>query len=244
MKETIKEIYLKYSRFSCRQVCFSAHDRILIVAPHQDDEALGCGALISKYHDITDILLVTNGNKGNPEYTREETAKIRNDEFMQAAGYCHKVYKMELEDSEFTYSLFRNKKISFADYDYIFIPNKNEAHPDHAKTYKYIRKAIRYQWKKPRLFEYEIWTPLLRFNTYLDFSDFASRKWNMIRIYKSQLKHIDYLNKIKGLNCYRGIFVHASYAECYHMKLKMTERISAALCEMITCYLKKRSKEI
>ncbi len=240
MKEIIKEFYLKYSRLYHRQVCFSAHDRVLIVTPHQDDETLGCGALIAKYHKIIDILLVTNGNKGNPEYTQEETVKIRNNELMQAAGCCHRIYKMELEDSDFTYSLFKKMKFSFTDYDYIFVPNRNEAHPDHVKTYKYIQKAVRYQYKKPGILEYEVWTPLQRFNTYLDFSDFAFRKWNMIKNYRSQLKHIDYLNKIKGLNCYRGIFVQASYAECYYMKLKLADKLKMVLCDLITCCLKIR----
>ena len=40
---------------------------ILVVAPHADDETLGCAGLLLKYKDITDVLVLTDGRKWYPE---------------------------------------------------------------------------------------------------------------------------------------------------------------------------------
>lgn len=39
-------------------------DRILIVAPHPDDETLGCGGILAKYGEKCDVLLITDGRLG------------------------------------------------------------------------------------------------------------------------------------------------------------------------------------
>ena len=51
--------------------------KVLIIAPHADDEVLGCGGFINKNKKKYDInvLILTNANKGNPKQFSEK--KIR-----------------------------------------------------------------------------------------------------------------------------------------------------------------------
>ena len=58
-------------------------NKILILAPHADDEILGCGGFISKYskqnYHIT-VLILTNANIGAPQiYSTEDIKKIRDE---------------------------------------------------------------------------------------------------------------------------------------------------------------------
>lgn len=53
-------------------------------------------------------------------------------------------------------------------------------------------------------------------NRYFDISDVNDAKHELIRNYKSQLKYIDYIHRIAGLNSYRGMNVHCGYAEVYY----------------------------
>lgn len=45
-------------------VLINNNDKILVVAPHADDESIGCGGLLSLYGNQTDLLLITDGSKG------------------------------------------------------------------------------------------------------------------------------------------------------------------------------------
>ena len=62
---------------------------ILIIAPHADDEVLGCGGTIHRYceagHDVF-ILIATNGYVGAPElYSKERVEEVRS-EALEAHG--------------------------------------------------------------------------------------------------------------------------------------------------------------
>ena len=48
---------------------------ILVIAPHADDEILGCGGTISKFSKLgynINVLVITNANKGAPEIYAEK----------------------------------------------------------------------------------------------------------------------------------------------------------------------------
>ena len=52
---------------------------ILVIAPHADDEILGCGGSINFYTNQgykTYIAIMTNGNKGDPDMYSENISQI------------------------------------------------------------------------------------------------------------------------------------------------------------------------
>ena len=69
--------------------------RILVIAPHADDEVLGLGGTMSKYIDNSYqviVLVMTNANKGNPkDYSENLINKIRKNQEVQQDTWCKKI---------------------------------------------------------------------------------------------------------------------------------------------------------
>ena len=62
-------------------------NNILIIAPHPDDEVLGCGGVIKKYSEAGDNVYVLVLTRGTPKmYSEERIANVRNE-----ARNAHKI---------------------------------------------------------------------------------------------------------------------------------------------------------
>ena len=199
-------------------------DKVLVVAPHPDDESIGCGALIAMYGPQVDILLITDGHNGHIEgVTETECVEIRKREIEKVtkiAGvanlYClmlpdGQAYEYRKAITEFDYSL----------YSKVFLPNRLEEHVDHRTAYLAVRKAIRNQHVNADIYEYEVWTTLLFPNTFLDYSEAIISKTALLSCYESQLAMRDYHAMSDGLGLYRGVSCRCQYAEAYeHVEKK------------------------
>ena len=40
------------------------NDKILVIAPHPDDECIGVGGVLSLYPELCTVILLTNGSRG------------------------------------------------------------------------------------------------------------------------------------------------------------------------------------
>ena len=69
-----------------------------------------------------------------------------------------------------------------------------------------------------RLFFFEIWNALGEPTNYIDISDVEGKKRNLINMYTSQTKYINYADRILSLNHYRGMCHNINYEECYQFK--------------------------
>lgn len=197
------------------------NEKILVVAPHPDDESLGCGGLMSKYGKQCDVLLLTDGRRGKSEKRKncsdKEIISIRLQELKKALEIAgiDKLFCLNIPDS----TLLKNKKavmqFDASQYKYIFVPNSREDHPDHKAANKFF-KAMRFWGKtKARIYEYEVWTPLQVIDILIDISEQEQKKELMIRQFVSQLECKDYLNAGMGLSRYRGIGCNSSAAEAF-----------------------------
>lgn len=99
--------------------------RILIIAPHPDDELIGCFALISKYRNLVDIyytgLTGYNKSKDNIIKRRKEIQKL-----------CEKYNAGLYLDKAGEYKQL--SLINFDNYQYIFIPSFIDWHWEHRNT--------------------------------------------------------------------------------------------------------------
>src|SRR5687768_13703045 len=62
--------------------------KILVISPHPDDEAIGCGGVISKHvreGEIVEVIFLTSGEKGGHGRTPVETIVQREKEARDAA---------------------------------------------------------------------------------------------------------------------------------------------------------------
>ena len=195
-------------------------ERFLVVAPHPDDETVGCGGLLAHYGPQCEVLLLTDGRKGGPadgSKTEEETAEIRRAEFEAVAAFFKvaSVKALSLPDSCLRENPKAVSSVDLRRYDKIFIPYRLERHPDHAAANRIIRKLYKWQRCKAELLEYEVWSPITAPNRFLDISNVMDRKLEGIRLYKSQIKELNYEALAIGLNGYRGAPHHIPYCEAF-----------------------------
>ena len=57
-------------------------DKILIIAPHPDDECIGCGGLLSLYPEKCSVVVMTDGSQGNINVDPEQEAIIRKNQLL------------------------------------------------------------------------------------------------------------------------------------------------------------------
>ena len=192
-------------------------DKCLILAPHPDDESLGCGGLLIKYPKQCTVAFLTNGCISDREFTPEENILIRRQELEKAMNFVgiDKYEYLNIPDRQMRRNLSRLKSLNLKHYDYVFVPNKYESHKDHKCLYRRVKRLLMFT--KTRVAAYEVWSTLPRVTHYLDISDCIGKKKELIAIYQSQLKKTDYIGGITALNQYRGMHPKVKFAEGFYI---------------------------
>lgn len=205
---------------------FSTADvsRILILAPHPDDETLGCGGVISffKQKDIeVHIALFTNGEKGGRE---KNIAKIRRAEFLEVCNLMgvDNLYFLEHRDGELSEQsdLLSEEMKGLLDSiqpQYVFTPYIFDASRDHSTI---AEAAIRVIPAKTSLFMYEVWTPILYPDYYINITPFYEKKREAMQCYKSQERTYKLCAKTEAINRMRAVLsMHrrSLYMECFRL---------------------------
>ena len=197
------------------------NEKLLIVAPHPDDEAIGCGGLLTLYGNQCDVLLLTDGRKGylsSDKVNENDLIALRKEEFINVMKMVniHSYSMLSIPDGEV--QLYRHliSHIDITEYNRIFVPNHYERHKDHSCVYDIFKKMLKKQKSSAKLFEYEVWSPISAPNYVLDCTNCISQKIKIVNIYQSQIKYTDYIAMTEGLNKYRGAGFHCEYAEVYY----------------------------
>lgn len=225
-KFLFKNIFYKFNKWASlvnlkpKELVLEKSQKCLCICPHPDDESIGMGGLLSLYPDLFDLVLLTDGRKGIKGVSEEEAVKIREDEFNNAlkiAGItdysCLKAEDKRLLDN---FELF--KTVNLEKYDYIFIPNIIDQHPDHKAVSILLNKALTEGAKVKndvKICFYEVWSALGLTNAYVDISDVIESKKAMINCYKAEVAVKDYEYYALGLNQYRGMFKDKKYVEAF-----------------------------
>lgn len=192
--------------------------RILIVAPHPDDECIGAGGVLVKYAAQCDVVLLTNGCACNPKRPKEENADIRHEEFVRemAAAGVHRFWELGVDDGTLAEHADCLLEFDLASYDIIFTANHLDNHADHRAAFTCLRQALAKQDCHPAVYEYEIATPFASVSEYLDLTDAMERKLALIRFHQSQLESLDYVKLAQSLASYRAVkAAGCTYVEAY-----------------------------
>ncbi|WP_407307309.1 PIG-L deacetylase family protein [Acinetobacter sp.] len=130
--------------------CFPEGRRVLIIAPHPDDEILGCAGLLQQLAELKrDIVLVsvTNGTQSHPDsqlYTPHQLNTIRPAEThaaLDVLGISHAVKRIALNlmDGEITAQqdwLYKALRKLISSDDILVCTFDKDGHPDHEATGK------------------------------------------------------------------------------------------------------------
>ncbi|MCQ2572196.1 MAG: PIG-L family deacetylase [Alphaproteobacteria bacterium] len=218
MMHKIMKIFHRSKKFAYPKIWnIKPTDKICILAPHPDDETIGCGGLLALYAKQCDVICLTDGRYGDPDIAPPKMTQIRKKELesvMKKFG-VNKFAMLNLEDSHLRENKAQFQKLNLRDYDYIVIPSPRDFHPDHMAVAQMLKKSM---YADAYIVFYEIWNTLANQTHYVDISSVVAQKRNMINMYKSQVKHIDYASRIIALNHYRGICHNVEYEEAYEFQ--------------------------
>lgn len=200
---------------------------VLIIAPHPDDEAIGCGGAICKHVDVGDqvvVVFLTSGELGLKNLERESVWKTREAEAQACARLlgireCH---FLRQPDSSLS-TVVEPAASALASHlqriqpQLIYATHPLEWHSDHKAAVAILFAAMRQAGVSPaEIRGYEIWTPLAEFQVVIDIEPVMPRKLEAIRCHHSQFAEIDYAQAAQGLNAYRGaIATRTRFAEVF-----------------------------
>lgn len=199
---------------------------VLVLAPHPDDESLGCGGVIALHHrqgDRVTVVVATDGAAGDPMgYYRDcDYPALRREEAGRAASILG-IDTLEFwgypdgQLAEATDLAVRLQARLVADRpDIVYRPSTLELHADHWALGLAAQEALR-QYRPPcGDFCYEVWATVQPTHC-LNITPVWDLKRNAVEQYASQLRYNDLLHMMSGLNAYRTLVAPwARYVEAF-----------------------------
>jgi LmbE family N-acetylglucosaminyl deacetylase len=196
--------------------------RIVILAPHMDDEVLGCGGTLYKHAlkgaEVT-VVYMTDGTSGDKalKYLAGEERKRRQAELaeerkkeahlaMETLGIKDAIF-LDAPDGRLnsTDKIRKQLKQILGSIrpDLVYLPFFLEENPDHRATSLVLLDATQGTSFKFDCCGYEVWTPLIP-NCLVEIKDVVQIKVQALQHYQSQLANNNYIHTSLGLNAYRS----------------------------------------
>ncbi|HEY8723852.1 MAG TPA: PIG-L deacetylase family protein [Gaiellaceae bacterium] len=176
---------------------------LVVIAPHSDDESIGCGGVLA-LADRASVLLLTG----------DESRRAEAQEALEVLGVtdleCLEFRDGRLgEEAELSKRL--EESIAARAPGTLLIPYPLDRHRDHVAAARAVASAP----PDCELWCYEVWTPLDP-NRLVDITDVAEAKRAAIERHRSQLERHAYADAALGLNAYRALLAPpARFAEAY-----------------------------
>jgi LmbE family N-acetylglucosaminyl deacetylase len=217
-------------------------NNFIIIAPHQDDEVLGCGGkaikLIQKEDFSGHTIFIYSGWSGISVKSRDIAIKERENEAKEACRILGINDVRFLRQDDRTFVLDKSvlqkivKIIRQINPQIIMAPHKNESDFEHQTAYNLTKEAI---WLSKsnympdlgdpannleKFYLYEIWTPMQKFLVKEDISEQINQKRKAMKEYCSQNNNSKIYDAIEGLNLYRGSITDSKkkYAEVFDIE--------------------------
>lgn len=185
----------------------SGTDRILIIAPHPDDESIGTGGLLGLYSNLCDIVVVTDGGRGGEAPVADMVAtRAREFEKAMTVINAESCKLLGYPDGDLTEYPECFKGLTFSNYSKVFIPHKSELHADHKAVYDFFMKELSLIAEKdrPEVYQYETRMPIDVATHFLDITDVIETKLSMISRYESQCVEYDYVEFARSLAAFHA----------------------------------------
>lgn len=208
--------------------------KVLVIAPHPDDETLGCGGTLLKHQNNGDEihwLICTEMDKGHPYF------EIREQELINVASTYHftSVHNLKLKTthvdeysmSELIHSI--SNIIHKIQPNILYLPFHGDVHSDHRKIFEAAyscTKSFRYPFIE-KIYMMEILSetefsptssPVFTPNVFVDITLYMDKKIEIMEIFESEIHPHPFprsIENIKALATLRGATAGCHYAESF-----------------------------
>jgi len=190
--------------------------RVLVVTPHPDDEAIGCGGALcvhAEAGDVVRIVHLTSGEQGGHGLPPAETARRREAEAAEAArllgAQAPEFWRCPDGALRVTRALVGRLRDLIVNWRpaMVYVTHDREMHPDHRAAARLVRRVLcdlPSGVPTPAVRLFEVWTPLQTMDEIVDISAHIDTKLAAIRAYKHQCSVMRFDEAARGLSRYRG----------------------------------------
>lgn len=186
---------------------------MLVVAPHQDDEAIGCGgalALQVRAGAGASILLLQDGadEAAAAGYEPAAMTALRNEESRRAAAVIGVDPPVFLDHRSLAAVIPKAAEqvralVAERAADAVFVPFVLDAHPDHRTANYIVAEALRGVARPVRVLQYEVWGFCIP-NVIVKIDDIIDAKRAMLDCFRSANAAVDYTNSTIGVNMFHS----------------------------------------
>lgn len=198
--------------------------RVIVFAPHPDDEVYGCGGALALHVQagatVRVVLLTNGGHQGDaatPDYERQRLRESQSaaGELGIPAPESWGLDDRSLEYGEVLVGRLHTVLLAYAP-ELVYVPSVWEPHPDHRATALSVLEAVRRLKNRPAIHLFEVGGPG-RPNCLIDVTGVWGHKTRAMAAFHSQEQRLPYAEFISALNRYRALTVAASaqYVEAY-----------------------------
>jgi len=200
--------------------------RILVIAPHMDDEAIACGGTLLLHKALGSAVRVVfvsdSCSAVRDPAIADRVRALRRAEMLRAREVLapDSIAEFDFPDG----SLVRHEAAiaarlvdelaTFAPTQ-VLCPFPVDGHADHQACALAFAAATAAAGWQGEVLAYEVWSPLWA-NVAFDIGTVAEAKRALIGLYASQMADRDYASAMLGLNRYRGLQHRVSFAEAFH----------------------------
>jgi N-acetylglucosamine malate deacetylase 1 len=208
---------------------------VLVVAPHPDDEVIGCGGAVLRHAQLgRDVTVVTLGERVRSLFEKDVT----DEEYEAESRNAHRILRISRHIAlglpgrrltgcaglvEPLVRVIRSVRP-----DILYIPHADDGDRDHREAHEAALEAVwlahtpyfeEYGAASPAVstvFGYEVWTPILKAQYVEAIDEYVETKVAAMRCYRSQLLHTAWDEAILALARFRGVTTGvARYAEAF-----------------------------
>lgn len=192
-------------------------ERVVVLAPHMDDEVIGCGGTLARHvacGATVTVVFLTDGRRGGRLDADEQAqglslTEVRKREAHAALadlGIGEPLF-LDAEDGRLAAATGLETRLRelllAARPQIVYLPFLLEEHPDHRAVSALLARAVSGTSLTFRCHGYEVWTPLFP-NCFVRIDQTIETKRKALLRYRSQLADADYLHAALGLSAYRS----------------------------------------
>jgi LmbE family N-acetylglucosaminyl deacetylase len=190
--------------------------RILVIAPHPDDEMIGAGGTLIKAirrGAEVRVLYLTSGKGDTARILEEETLAVSR-KVGYSVDFLRQPQKRIPLDGDFISEVAR--RIAGFDLDALLVPVLLDDHDDHRRASHVLLKVFEFGGipQSVEVWGFQVYTAL-RGNVVVDICDVKEDKAKYIAMWSSQMLIRDWSHYSLGLNAYHCRFVRNTAGEAY-----------------------------